>query len=51
MKGSIDQNINGDGRWNFQWYAVPCNVRNSTIHYGVVSYNENHWAIVVSNTR
>ena len=49
--GDIDQDLNGNGRYNVQWYAVPCNVGNSTLRYNVVLHT--HWilAIVVSNHR
>jgi hypothetical protein len=51
-KGSIDQNINGDGRWRVEWFAVPCNVGDSKIRYSRIStLGPEYWALVVSNTR
>ena len=51
-KGSIDQNINGDGRWNVEWFAVPCNVGDGKIKYSRISnLGPEYWALVVSNTR
>lgn len=51
-KGSIDQNINGDGRWNVEWFAVPCNVGDGKIKYSRIdNLGAEYWALVVSNTR
>ncbi len=51
-KGSIDQNINGDGRWRMEWFAVPCNVGDSKIKYTpITNLGPDYWAFVVSNTR
>ena len=51
-KGSIDQNINGDGRWNVEWFAVPCNVGDGKIKYSkITNLGPEYWALVVSNTR
>lgn len=52
LKGSIDQNINGDGRYGVEWYAVPCNVGDSSIHYSMIVRDGGlYWGLVVSNTR
>jgi hypothetical protein len=51
-KGDIDQNINGDGRWRVEWFAVPCNVGDSKIKYTpITNLGPEYWAFVVSNTR
>ena len=51
-KGDIDQNINGDGRWRVEWFAVPCNVGDSTLRYSRISnLGPEYWALVVSNSR
>lgn len=48
--GDIDQNINGDGRWRTEWFAVPCNVGDSKITYKIV-YMTEYWGLVIGNTR
>ncbi|BDA51120.1 hypothetical protein COCOBI_17-3400 [Coccomyxa sp. Obi] len=49
--GDLDQNIDGDGRWRIEWYAVPCNVGDTKMRYELVV--KTYWwiAIVISNTR
>ena len=36
LKGSIDLNLKGDGRWGEEWYAVDCDVGSSTLTYSYV---------------
>lgn len=50
-KGDIDQDLNGNGRYQVEWYAVPCNVGNSKLTYVTVS--KSHWifAFVIGNHR
>ncbi|KAK9902216.1 hypothetical protein WJX75_007899 [Coccomyxa subellipsoidea] len=50
-RGDIDQNIDGDGRWKIEWYAVPCNVGDTKMRYDLVVKTYYWIAIVVSNTR
>lgn len=50
-KGDIDQDLSGNGRYDVEWYAVPCNVGNSKLSYHTVS--KSHWTIafVIANHR
>ena len=50
-KGDLDQASSGDGRWNVEWYAVPCNVGSSALVYSVVVSSYYWFSLVVSNTR
>ena len=49
--GDLDQATSGDGRWNIEWYAVPCNVGSSTLVYSIVVSSYYWFSLVVSNTR
>ena len=51
--GSIDLNLNGDGRWNVEWFPAPCDVSNDTFKYvnPGVSTNPYWFEFTVSNTR
>ena len=38
LKGSLDLSRSytvGDGRWDVEWYAVPCNVRWPSSRYNI----------------
>jgi hypothetical protein len=48
--GDLDLNIAGDGRWRVEWFATPCDVGDSKLHFKVVVSNP-YWAsFVISNT-
>ena len=49
--GDIDQDLNGNGRYDVEWYAVPCNVGDSKLSYKTVSKSHWIWAFVVANHR
>nr|QOL01074.1 putative extracellular protein CSOL_007b [Pseudococcomyxa simplex] len=49
--GDIDMNAKGDGRWKVEWYAVPCNVADSSLRYDIVVSSYYWFSLVVSNTR
>ncbi|KAK9822508.1 hypothetical protein WJX81_007870 [Elliptochloris bilobata] len=49
--GDIDQDLNGDGRYNVDWYAVPCNVGDSKLSYKTITKSHWIWAFVVANHR
>ena len=44
-------NAKGDGRWKVEWYAVPCNVADSSLRYDIVVSSYYWFSLVVSNTR
>lgn len=48
--GSIDQAINGNGRWQVQWFATPCPVGNSKLMYSITIIDQYWFSLVVSNT-
>ncbi|KAA6428967.1 MAG: hypothetical protein FRX49_01077 [Trebouxia sp. A1-2] len=48
--GSIDQAINGNGRWQVQWFATPCPVGNSKLMYSITVIDQYWFSLVVSNT-
>lgn len=48
--GSIDQAIDGNGRWQVQWYATPCPVGNSNLMYSITVIDYYWFSLVVSNT-
>ena len=48
--GSIDQAINGNGRWQVQWYATPCPVGNSNLFFSITVIDQYWFSLVVSNT-
>lgn len=49
--GDIDMNAKGDGRWKVEWYAVPCDVADSSLRYDIVVSSYYWFSLVVSNTR
>ncbi|KAK9829703.1 hypothetical protein WJX72_007439 [[Myrmecia] bisecta] len=50
--GSIDQNLNGDGRWKIEWFPIPCNVGAGKFYYSIFPGAFQHWAMfAISNTR
>lgn len=49
--GDIDLNLDGNGRWSVEWYAVPCNVGNGTLHYKIIGQNPYWFMFIISNTR
>eukprot|EP00884_Botryococcus_braunii_P000762 jgi/Botrbrau1/10687/Bobra.139_2s0017.1 len=49
--GDIDLNLDGNGRWSVEWYAVPCNVGNGTLHYRIIGQNQYWFMFIISNTR
>ena len=51
LKGSIDINTGGNGRWAEQWYAVDCDVGSSSLTYSVVQGSQYFFEMVVSNAR
>ena len=42
---------NGNGRWQGDWFAVPCNVGDSKLIYSVVVSSYYWFSMVVSNSR
>jgi len=48
--GSIDQAIDGNGRWQVQWFATPCPVGNSKLMYSITVIDQYWFSLVVSNT-
>lgn len=48
--GSLDQAIDGNGRWQVQWYATPCPVGNSNLMYSITVVDQYWFSLVVSNT-
>ena len=48
--GSLDQAIDGNGRWQVQWYATPCPVGNSNLMYSITVIDQYWFSLVVSNT-
>lgn len=51
-KGAIDLARNyvvGDGIWDVEWFAVPCNVGDSSLHYSFVGSSPYFFLLVVSN--
>ncbi|KAK9830390.1 hypothetical protein WJX72_011477 [[Myrmecia] bisecta] len=52
LEGSIDQNLNGDGRWKIEWYPIPCNIGAGKFYYSMFPGAFQHWAMfAISNTR
>jgi hypothetical protein len=51
QKGDIDQDLNGNGRYDVEWYGVPCNVGDSKLSYVTVSKSQWIFAFVVANHR
>ena len=41
----------GNGRWQGEWFAVPCNVGDTTLYYSIVVSSYYWFSMVVSNTR
>lgn len=50
LHGSLDQAINGNGRWQVQWYATPCPVGDSKLMYSITVIDQYWFSLVVSNT-
>ena len=50
LEGSIDQAINGNGRWQVQWFATPCPVADSKLMYSITVIDQYWFSLVVSNT-
>ena len=48
--GSIDQAIDGNGRWQVQWFATPCPVGDSKLMYSITVIDQYWFSLVVSNT-
>lgn len=48
--GALDQAMNGNGRWDVQWYATPCPVGDSTLMYSITVIDQYWFTLVVSNT-
>jgi len=48
--GSIDQAIDGNGRWQVQWFSTPCPVGNSKLMYSITVIDQYWFSLVVSNT-
>ncbi len=51
--GSIDLGMNGDGRWQIEWYPVPCNTGSDPIEVELagIASNPYYFMFTVSNTR
>jgi expansin (peptidoglycan-binding protein) len=48
--GSLDLAVNGDGRWDISWKAVPCPVGNSKVTYVLEGSNAFFLKVRVANT-
>ena len=49
--GSVDMANDGNGRWQGEWFAVPCNVGNTKFNYKIVVSSYYWFSMVISNTR
>eukprot|EP00891_Asterochloris_glomerata_P009335 jgi/Astpho2/9335/Aster-x1569 len=51
--GSIDLGMNGDGRWQIEWYPVPCDTGSDPIEVELagIASNPYYFMFTVSNTR
>lgn len=50
-RGALDLATNGNGRWQGEWFAVPCNVGSSKMRYDIVASSYYWFGLVVSNSR
>lgn len=41
----------GNGRWQGDWFAVPCHTGDTPMHYSIVVSSYYWFSMVVSNTR
>ena len=51
LAGSLDQEINGDGRWTIQWYPVQCAVGTTPLVYSFQGSNAYYIKMQISNHR
>ena len=51
LAGSLDQEINGDGRWTIEWYPVQCAVGTTPLVYSFQGSNAYYIKMQVSNHR
>ena len=49
--GSIDMANDGNGRWQGEWFAVPCHTGDTPMHYSIVVSSYYWFSMVISNTR
>ncbi|CAK0762005.1 hypothetical protein CVIRNUC_002914 [Coccomyxa viridis] len=51
LAGSLDQEINGDGRWTIEWYPVQCAVGTTPLVYSFQGSNAYYIKMQISNHR
>ena len=51
LAGSLDQELNGDGRWRIEWYPVQCAVGNTPFVYSFQGSNSYYIKLQISNHR
>ena len=49
--GSIDMANDGNGRWQGEWFAVPCHTGDTPMHYSIVVSSYYWFSMVISNSR